>query len=71
MFVYLFQVDSAADWDKAAHLIYNPEHPSWEEDPEQVFFVHSSFTPSAVPFSPKAYGKKVCNATMVELVYGM
>ena len=57
--VYLLQVDTAADWDTASEVIYNPEHPSWKQQPEHIMFVHGGFTPSAVAYSIQAYGKKV------------
>ena len=54
-------MDTLSDWDKASEVIYNPDHPSWADDPNQVAFVHGAFTPSATPISLQAYGKKVCN----------
>ena len=59
VFVLFVKVDTPADWDEASGLIYNPEHRSWKERPQEVMFAHGGFVPSAVPFSPKVYGKKV------------
>ena len=56
---FIVQVDTAADWDEASGLIYNPEHRSWKEKPQDVMFAHGGFQPSAEAFSAKAYGKKV------------
>lgn len=53
------KVDTPADWDEASGLIYNPEHQSWKDKPEEVMFAHGGFVPSAQAFSAKAYGKKV------------
>ena len=52
-------MDTTADWDEASGLIYNPEHRSWKEKPQDVMFAHGGFVPSAEAFSAKAYGKKV------------
>lgn len=59
-FVPLEQVDTTADWDFASEVIYTPEQQQTQKkDPNQVKFIHSSFVPSAVPFSLQSYGKKV------------
>ena len=52
-------MDTHADWDEASGLIYNPEHRSWKDKPQEVMFAHGGFVPSATAFSAKAYGKKV------------
>jgi hypothetical protein len=53
-----WQVDTKADWDSASEVIHNSQHPSWNDDPHHLLFLHGTFTPSAQPHSIHSYGKK-------------
>ena len=59
MLFLMSQVDARADWDTASEVIYDPQHPDWQEKPDHVMFVHGGFMPAALPYSLQAYGKKV------------
>ena len=59
VFVILLQVDTKGDWDPASEVIYNAKHPSWNQDPHHLLFLHETFTPSAQPHSMTSFGKKV------------